>query len=175
MKAFGSFTVDHNFLRPGVYVSRRDELPQGVVYTIDIRVCQPYKDDVINNVTLHSIEHIVATKMESVCQGAIKKLYFGPMGCQTGFYAVVFVSNDLLRQSQDMAENAIILKLSQCFKGWDGVVPFNSKMECGNCNTLAVLPDEIYVVNHYLSQINGMFSRCVTEGRFDKYPETIYS
>ena len=81
MERIASFTVDHNVLVPGLYYSRRD----GSVVTFDLRFKKPNTGDLLTNAEMHSIEHIIATMLRnSPAKDAV--VYFGPMGCQTGFY-----------------------------------------------------------------------------------------
>lgn len=79
-----SFTVDHDKLEPGLYISRVD----GTVTTYDLRTRKPNAGDYMDNLTMHSVEHLFATYIRSSSIGS-KVLYFGPMGCQTGFYLLV--------------------------------------------------------------------------------------
>ena len=84
MERIASFTVDHTKLQPGMYLSRQD----GAVVTYDLRFKRPNTGDLLSNAELHSAEHLFATLLRnSACKDAV--LYFGPMGCQTGFYALM--------------------------------------------------------------------------------------
>lgn len=83
MERIASFSIDHTRLQPGMYLSRRD----GTVVTLDLRFRRPNTDDLLSNSALHSLEHIVATILRnSPEKDAV--VYFGPMGCQTGFYVL---------------------------------------------------------------------------------------
>ena len=87
MEKIASFQVDHNKLRPGLYLSRRD----GNVTTFDLRFKTPNTGDLLTNAEMHSVEHILATLLRnSASRDAV--IYFGPMGCQTGFYFVFDVA-----------------------------------------------------------------------------------
>lgn len=128
MEQIASFTVDHTKLEPGLYLSRRD----GDVITFDLRFKKPNTGDLLSNADLHSAEHLIATLLRNSPQrdGVV---YFGPMGCQTGFYFLF--DNRLLT-----CEDAIAL-LRQVFAqagGFSGEMPGKSALECGNYQNLDV-------------------------------------
>lgn len=122
MDRIASFTVDHNVLVPGLYLSRRD----GNVVTFDLRFKKPNTGDLLTNSEMHSVEHIIATFLRnSESKDAV--IYFGPMGCQTGFYF-------LFDNAQLTVEIAIEL-LKKVFADaavYDGAMPGKSAIECGN-------------------------------------------
>lgn len=122
MERIASFTVDHNVLVPGLYLSRRD----GTVVTFDLRFKRPNTGDLLSNAQLHSVEHLIATTLRnSPEKDAV--IYFGPMGCQTGFYFLF--DGALLTNAQAIA------LLQQCFAAaavYDGPMPGQSAAECGN-------------------------------------------
>lgn len=124
MEKITSFTVDHRFIKEGIFVSRVDD----DITTYDIRTKIPNGSDLMDHETMHTTEHLFATIVRN---SSIKEsvIYFGPMGCQTGFYL-------LLRNIEnDVAVNQIkdIFKQISQFKGQ---VPGNSEIECGNYRTL---------------------------------------
>ena len=123
-----SFSVDHDKLLPGLYLSRRD----GEVTTFDLRFKRPNTGDLLTNSEMHSAEHLIATLLRnSPEKDAV--IYFGPMGCQTGFYFLF--NNDLLS-----CEGAIEL-LKEVFRtaaAFDGEMPGKSAVECGNYINLDV-------------------------------------
>ena len=128
MKPIASFQVDHTTLRPGLYLSRRD----GDVVTFDLRFKTPNTGDLLSNGEMHSVEHILATLLRNSPQGDAV-VYFGPMGCQTGFYF-------LFDGSRLTLEGAIDL-LRTCFEQgarWEGPMPGCSAVECGNYRNLDV-------------------------------------
>ena len=92
MEKIASFTVDHLTLEPGVYVSRvdRDGATGCTVTTFDLRMTAPNREPVMNTAEAHTIEHLGATFLRNHPQWASRVVYFGPMGCRTGFYLVVF-------------------------------------------------------------------------------------
>ena len=128
MERIASFTVDHNKLVPGLYYSRRD----GSVVTFDLRFKKPNTGDLLSNAEMHSVEHLIATLLRnSVAKDAV--VYFGPMGCQTGFY---FLFDSALLPVAD----AISL-LQQVFSAaakFEGEMPGASAVECGNYINLDV-------------------------------------
>ncbi len=127
MKKIESFCVDHRKLNEGVYISRVD----GDVVTYDIRVCKPNTGVVLDNVTMHTTEHMIATFVRN-SDIAENVIYFGPMGCQTGFYLVV-------RDSVSVATVLDTIKdvLLQT-KNHTGDVFGKSEIECGNYKTLEI-------------------------------------
>ena len=128
MERIASFTVDHNKLQPGLYLSRRD----GDVVTFDLRFKKPNTGDLLSNAQMHSAEHLIATLLRNSAQKDAV-VYFGPMGCQTGFYFLF--NNDLLS-----CEGAIAL-LQEVFTAaaaFEGEMPGKSAVECGNYVNLNV-------------------------------------
>jgi LuxS protein involved in autoinducer AI2 synthesis len=121
MDRIASFTVDHNVLVPGLYLSRRD----GSVVTFDLRFKRPNTGDLLTNAQLHSTEHLIAPLLRnSPEKDAV--LYFGPMGCRTGFYL-------LLRDSVPPKEAIGLVRDSMAFiAGFEGHIPGASRKECGN-------------------------------------------
>ena len=119
-----SFTVDHDKLEPGLYISRVD----GTVTTYDLRTRKPNAGDYMDNLTMHSVEHLVATSLRSSSIGS-KVLYFGPMGCQTGFYLLV----DSTPKEQVL--EAIEAVLRQII-AHTGPVFGAARKECGNYRNL---------------------------------------
>ena len=128
MERIASFTVDHNTLLPGLYYSRRD----GEIVTFDLRFKRPNTGDLLTNSQMHSAEHLIATLLRnSPDREAV--VYFGPLGCQTGFYFLF--DNRLLS-----LEGAIALLQEVFAAGADfqGEMPGKSAAECGNYENLDV-------------------------------------
>ncbi|QMU99160.1 S-ribosylhomocysteine lyase [Borrelia sp. A-FGy1] len=99
MNKIPSFTVDHTKLNPGIYVSRKDVFSNITFTTVDIRMKAPNREPVINNAEMHTIEHIGAMLIRNHKEWKDKTLYFGPMGCRTGFYLILlgdYESKDLI-------------------------------------------------------------------------------
>lgn len=128
MEKIASFTVDHNVLVPGLYLSRRD----GVVTTFDLRFKKPNTGDLLSNSQLHSVEHVIATFLRSSAEKDAV-LYFGPMGCQTGFYFLF--DNRLLSDTQAME---LLKRVFAQAAVYDGPMPGQSAIECGNYANLSI-------------------------------------
>ena len=128
MERIASFQVDHNKLRPGLYLSRQDEH----VITYDLRFKTPNTGDLLSNAEMHSVEHIIATLLRnSADRDAV--IYFGPMGCQTGFY--------FLFDGGKLSHAAAIGLLQTVFAAgaaFEGEMPGKSAVECGNYINLDV-------------------------------------
>jgi len=128
MERIASFQVDHNKLLPGMYLSRRD----GEVVTFDLRFKKPNTGDLLTNAEMHSVEHIIATLLRnSRAREAV--IYFGPMGCQTGFYLLYDSS---LLSSADAVE--LVKETFAAGAAFDGPMPGKSAAECGNYVNLDV-------------------------------------
>ena len=126
MEKITSFTIDHIKLQPGLYVSRKDKVGAETVTTFDLRLTKPNDEPVMNTAEVHTIEHLAATYLRNDKQWQDKVIYFGPMGCRTGFY--LLLAGDL--ESRD------VLKLvTDCFRfirDFRGEVPGASAKDCGN-------------------------------------------
>ena len=128
MERIASFQVDHNKLRPGLYLSRQD----GNVVTYDLRFKTPNTDDLLTNAEMHSVEHIIATLLRNSAQKDAV-IYFGPMGCQTGFY--------FLFDGAQLSHSQAIGLLKSVFAAgaaYEGGMPGKSAVECGNYRNLDV-------------------------------------
>ena len=128
MEKIASFTVDHTVLLPGLYLSRRD----GNVATFDLRFKKPNTGDLLSNAEMHSVEHVIATFLRN-SEKKDSVIYFGPMGCQTGFY-FLFDENTL-----SCAEAIALLKdVFSKAAAFDGPMPGMSEIECGNYRNLDI-------------------------------------
>ena len=122
MDQITSFTVDHTKLVPGLYYSRRD----GDVVTFDLRFKRPNTGDLLTNSEMHSTEHLIATLLHhSEDKEAV--LYFGPMGCQTGFY---FLFDNRLLSLEGAIE--LLKEVFSAAAAYEGEIPGKSAAECGN-------------------------------------------
>ena len=120
MERIASFTVNHDTLRPGLYLSRRD----GNVTTFDLRFKRPNTGDLLTNAQMHSVEHVIATLLRnSAHKDAV--IYFGPMGCQTGFYL-------LTRNLDNDTVLAVVLETLEKIIAHDGEMFGAKRVECGN-------------------------------------------
>ena len=131
MEKIASFTVNHLVLEPGVYVSRVDRDPATgcVVTTFDLRMTAPNREPVMNTAECHTIEHLGATYLRNHPTWASLTMYFGPMGCRTGFYLVVFgevSSEEILPLVRGLYE------FVRDFAGTEADIPGAKPSECGN-------------------------------------------
>lgn len=125
MERIASFTIDHLRLLPGLYVSRRDRQGDCVVTTFDLRITAPNREPVIDVPALHTIEHLAATYLRNAPRKD-EIVYFGPMGCRTGCYLVMF--GDL--NPQDVLE--MVLDMCDFILRYEGEIPGARPEECGN-------------------------------------------
>lgn len=125
MNKIESFKINHLTLDPGLYVSRRDKKGGVVVTTFDLRITAPNREPVIDVPALHTIEHLCATYLRNSNQKQ-DVVYFGPMGCRTGCYLVMF--GDLV--SQDVYD--LVIDMCDFVLGFEGEIPGASPIECGN-------------------------------------------
>ena len=126
MEKIASFTIDHLLLQPGVYVSRLDRIGAETVTTFDLRMTSPNEEPVMNTAEMHTIEHLAATYLRNHPKWKNNVIYFGPMGCRTGFYLLLageLTSRQILPLMQEMF--AFI-------RDFEGEVPGASAKDCGN-------------------------------------------
>lgn len=126
MEKIASFTVNHLTLLPGIYVSRKDTVGSEVITTFDIRMTRPNFEPVMNTAEVHTMEHLGATFMRNHKEYASKTIYFGPMGCRTGFYLVL--AGDY--ESKDIVP--LVKELFAFMKDFEGEVPGAAARDCGN-------------------------------------------
>ena len=126
MEKITSFTIDHIKLEPGLYVSRKDRVGSETVTTFDLRITNPNEEPVINTAEIHTMEHLGATYLRNNRQWKDRVLYFGPMGCRTGFY--LLLAGDL--SSRDVLE--LVLDCFRFIRNFRGEVPGASAKDCGN-------------------------------------------
>jgi len=126
MEKITSFTIDHIRLQPGLYVSRRDAVGGQVVTTFDLRLTSPNQEPVMNTAEMHTIEHLAATYLRNDPQWKERVLYFGPMGCRTGFYLLL---------AGDLTSREVLPLVTDCFRfirDFRGEVPGAHPRDCGN-------------------------------------------
>ena len=126
MEKIASFTVDHIKLHPGVYVSRKDRVGDQTVTTFDLRITSPNDEPVMNTAEVHTMEHLGATYLRNEPNWKDRVIYFGPMGCRTGFYLLV---------AGDWDSRQILPLVRDCFcfmASFEGEVPGASAKDCGN-------------------------------------------
>ena len=126
MEKITSFTIDHLRLLPGLYVSRKDSVGKEIVTTFDLRLTRPNAEPVMNTAEVHTIEHLAATYLRNHRHWADRVLYFGPMGCRTGFYLLL---------AGDLTSQDVLPLVTDCFRfvrDYRGEVPGACARDCGN-------------------------------------------
>lgn len=129
MERIASFGVDHLTLNKGLYISRID----GDIITYDLRMCKPYSNELLTHEQMHTMEHLMATILRNDKKFGPGIIYFGPMGCQTGFYLLMdlrkvgFTNRELVN---------VLIDAFEKIENWNEEIPGNSMIECGNCHTL---------------------------------------
>ena len=126
MEKITSFTIDHIKLQPGLYVSRKDKVGERTVTTFDLRVTSPNEEPVMNTAEMHTIEHLAATYLRNEPNWKEKVLYFGPMGCRTGFYLLLSGDYDSLAVKQ------LVIDCFRFIAQFSDDVPGASAKDCGN-------------------------------------------
>ena len=159
MNKITSFTIDHIRLVPGIYVSRKDTVSSAVITTFDIRMTSPNDEPVMNTAEVHTIEHLGATFLRNHETFSDKVLYFGPMGCRTGFYLLL---------TGDYSSADIVPLMKEMFSfiaSYEGEVPGASARDCGNYLDMN-LPMARWLASRYLRDV-------LTDIREDQlnYPE----
>ncbi|MFW2487725.1 S-ribosylhomocysteine lyase [Clostridium chromiireducens] len=146
MEKIASFTINHLELLPGVYVSRQDKFGDTVLTTFDIRMTRPNYEPTMNTAEMHAIEHLAATFLRNHKDYADKTVYFGPMGCRTGFYLILhgdYKSNDIV---------PLLTELYKFMAEFEGDIPGASAKDCGNYLDMN-LPMAKYLANKFLSDV----------------------
>lgn len=148
MEKIASFTVDHLRLLPGLYVSRKDRVGRETITTFDLRVTQPNVEPVMNTAEIHAMEHLGATFLRNEQLWKDKVIYFGPMGCRTGFYLVM---------AGDLRSRDVLDLVKNCFRfmaDFEGAVPGACAKDCGNYLDLN-LPMAKYWAKKYLNVLEN--------------------
>lgn len=146
MQKITSFTIDHLKLQPGVYVSRKDPIGDSLITTFDIRMTSPNEEPVMNTAEVHAIEHLGATFLRNHSEFGPKIIYFGPMGCRTGFYLLL---------GGDYESKDIIPLLTEMFifiRDYKDEIPGASAKDCGNYLDMN-LPMANYLANRFLTEV----------------------
>lgn len=146
MKKIASFTVNHIDLLPGIYVSRIDTMGEAVLTTYDLRLKRPNLEPVMNTAEIHTIEHIAATFLRNHPVFADETIYFGPMGCRTGFYLILKGE----RSSEEIVP--LITELFEFVANFEGEVPGASARDCGNYLDMN-LPMAKYEAQKYVESV----------------------
>ncbi len=146
MEKIASFTIDHTKLLPGVYVSRKDNVAGNIITTFDLRVTRPNFEPVMNTAEIHTIEHLAATFLRNHKTYGEKIVYFGPMGCRTGFYLILVGDY----HSKDIVE--LMKELFSFMAEFEDEVPGASAKDCGNYLDMN-LPMAKYISKKYLEEV----------------------
>ncbi len=144
MEKIASFTVNHLTLLPGIYVSRKDFLGAECVTTFDIRMTAPNREPVMNTAQMHAIEHLGATYLRNHKQFGSKIIYFGPMGCRTGFY--LLLHGDY--KSGDIVD--LVYAMFSFIRNFEGDIPGAVPRDCGNCHDMN-LPMAKYIAEKFIT------------------------
>jgi len=158
MKEIASFTIDHLRLLPGLYVSRKDSVDNVVITTFDIRLTRPNHEPVMSTGEIHAIEHLGATYLRNHKDYADRIVYFGPMGCRTGFYLLLFgdySSRDIL---------PLITEMFEFVRDYEGDIPGATPIGCGNYSDMN-LEQAKYYAKRYLDEV----LYCIDDSRLN-YP-----
>lgn len=126
MEKIASFTVNHLTLEPGIYVSRKDHVGNEIITTFDLRVTSPNDEPVMNTAEIHTIEHLAATYLRNKDGIKDKVIYFGPMGCRTGFYLLLagdYAAKDIVQ---------LMVEMFEFIRDFKDEVPGASPRDCGN-------------------------------------------
>jgi len=146
MEKIASFTINHLELLPGVYVSRQDKFGDTTLTTFDIRMTRPNFEPTMNTAEMHAIEHLAATFLRNHKDYADKTVYFGPMGCRTGFYLILhgdYKSKDIV---------PLVTELYKFIAEFEGEIPGASARDCGNYLDMN-LPMAKYLANKFLNDV----------------------
>ena len=146
MKKITSFTIDHIKLQPGIYVSRKDPVGDSIVTTFDLRMTSPNEEPVMNTAEMHTIEHLAATFLRNHDAWGSKIIYFGPMGCRTGFY--LLLAGDY--ESADIVD--LMIEMFTFIRDFHDEVPGASAKDCGNYLDMN-LPMANYLAKRYLDNV----------------------
>lgn len=149
MNKIESFTIDHTKLKKGIYVSRKDKIKDCTITTFDIRMKQPNNEPVMNTSEIHAIEHLGATFLRNHEIYKESIVYFGPMGCRTGFYLIVNCDCS----SQNILP--LIKELYHFIANFIGEIPGSSPVECGNYLDMNLNMAK-YEANKFLRVINNI-------------------
>lgn len=149
MEKIASFTVNHLTLLPGIYVSRKDHVGNEVITTFDIRMTRPNFEPTINTAEMHTIEHLGATFLRNHKEYKDKTIYFGPMGCRTGFY--MLLAGDY--ESKDVVP--LVKELFEFARDYEGEVPGAAARDCGNYLDMN-LPMAKYVAGKYVEVLENI-------------------
>ena len=143
MEKIASFTIDHIKLQPGLYVSRKDAIGAECVTTFDLRITSPNDEPVMSTAGIHAMEHLGATYLRNNELWKDHVIYFGPMGCRTGFYLLL---------AGDLTSEAILPLVAGCFKfiaEYEGEIPGATAKDCGNYKDMDLAVAKAWADRYY--------------------------
>lgn len=146
MEKITSFTINHLELLPGIYVSRKDQAGYAAITTFDIRMTRPNFEPVMNTAEMHTIEHLAATYLRNHADYGERILYFGPMGCRTGFYLLLngdYHSSDII---------PLMIGMFEFIRDFEGEVPGACARDCGNYLDMN-LPMARFLAKRFLDEV----------------------
>lgn len=146
MEKIASFTIDHLKLLPGIYVSRKDRAGSETITTFDLRMTRPNFEPVMDTAQVHAIEHLGATFLRNHPDYKDRTIYFGPMGCRTGFYLLLAGDTD----SKDIA--GLVTEMFEFIRDFEGEIPGACAKDCGNYLDMNLNMAK-YAANKYLNQV----------------------
>ncbi len=159
MERIASFTINHLLLEPGVYVSRKDHVGSEVLTTFDLRVTKPNVEPVMSTADAHTIEHLGATFLRNHEDWKDRVVYFGPMGCRTGFYMILHGDYE----SKDVVE--LVKELFTFVVNFEGEIPGATAIECGN-----YLDQNLSVAKYWANRYLKNTLECIDEAHL-VYPQ----
>ena len=151
MEKIKSFTVNHLNLKPGIYQSRKDNINETVIITYDLRITQPNLEPVMNTAEMHTIEHLGATYLRNHPKFGPKIIYFGPMGCRTGFYLL------LSGESSNKSLRELIHSMFRYVADFIDEIPGAKAEDCGNYQDHN-LPMARYIAEKYLETLATVYN-----------------
>ena len=160
MDLIPSFSVDHRAIVPGIFISRQDQVDNGVITTYDIRVTKPNKEPAIDVAAMHSLEHIIATFLRNDPKWKDEIIYWGPMGCLTGFYLILKGR----RSPKEIYE--LILNAFKSVKDND-IVPGALEENCGN-----YLMHNLEMAKWYAARFEDYLASNADNPQIFEYPQT---
>lgn len=159
MERIASFTINHLLLEPGVYVSRKDHVGSEVLTTFDLRLTKPNVEPVMSTADAHTIEHLGATFLRNHEVWKDRVIYFGPMGCRTGFYMILHGDYE----SKDVVD--LVKELFTFVLNFEGEIPGATAIECGN-----YLDQNLSVAKYWANRYLKNTLECIDEAHL-VYPQ----
>ncbi len=159
MERIASFTINHLLLEPGVYVSRKDHVGNEVLTTFDLRLTKPNVEPVMSTAEAHTIEHLGATFLRNHEVWKDRVVYFGPMGCRTGFYMILHGNYE----SKDVVD--LVKEMFTFVLNFEGEIPGATAIECGN-----YLDQNLSVAKYWAKRYLENTLECIDESHL-VYPQ----